>query len=233
MKRYYLKTQKDYDNLMSELESQGYRWSRGEKPTELNLWTDYGKNTYVLVNSVSKQLQYGGAEYEVVQHEAEKVVVPQFVADWFEEHKKGRSIYGIIGLLNDLSKCDDEKMFTWKMNCKGRNGHKLTNAQEVIAKMYLFQNYEVEEEKKYYWRKKKEYLLDFEDSQYLRMWSIDAERYYEFTSMMGIGDSYNESGQIDFSYKCKFTESELVKDLGDEINKLESVDVSIDTTVCR
>jgi len=217
MKRYYLKTQKDYNNLMSKLESQGYTWSRGEKPTELNLWTDYGKNTYVLANSMSKQLQYGGAEYEVVQHEAEKVVVPEFVAYWYEKNKHD---YILSVILDELGATEDEAIVNWRGNCKGRFANHLANAEEIIAKMYLFEDYEIEEEKKYYWRKKEEYLLDFEEPQYLRMWSLDAERYYEFTT---IGDSYNENGQIDSSYKCKFTESELAKDLGDEIKKLERV----------
>ena len=175
IKIYHVETQKDYNDLMIKLENEGYTWFSGKNPTDLNTWV--GEETVIYLDYCGKHtMSYGlmstlieyNPNANIIKHKAkgveqmEKVVVPQFVADWYEKHEKGRSIYGIIGLLNDLSKCDDEKMFMWKMNCEGRNSHKLSNAQEVIAKMHLY-GYEIEVEKKYYWRKKKEYLCVFEE----------------------------------------------------------------------
>jgi len=135
------------------------------------------------------------------------------VADWYEKHEKGRSIYGIIGLLNDLSKYDDEKMFTWKMNCEGRNNHKLSNAQEIIAKMHLFQDYEVEEEKKYHWRKKKEYSFNFEHSSSRNYLNIDGNGRLFFSDKAELSPC-----------KTKFTETEVNQLVGEEdFNKLEKV----------
>jgi len=185
IKIYHVETQEDYDDLMIELEEQGYRWSSEDLPTEFKkeVWDRFRENTYILSHEDSKRISYGYMgitnfiypKESIIKHKAkgvnqmEKVVVPQFVADWYEKYKKGRTIYGIIGLLNDLSKCNNEKMFTWKMNCEGRTDHELGNAQEVIAKMHLY-GYEVEE-KKYYWRKKNEYMFSFDkqDNSYLNV----------------------------------------------------------------
>lgn len=231
IKIYHVETQEDYDDLMIKLEGQGYKWFSGDIPTiKPQYWDKQREDTAIVLNSFDEHHItrgsiswckgfYSGAP--VVKHKAkgvkqmEKVVVPQFVADWYEKHEKGRSIYGIIGLLNDLSKCDDEKMFTWKMNCEGRNNHKLSNAQEVIAKMHLFKDYEVEEEKKYYWRKKKEYLCAFEEQEELYL-NVNKE-----TGDMFFRDK-SEIGDIQTS----LTETELKQFVREEdLNKLERVEI--------
>ena len=44
---YHVKTQADYDTLMIELEEKGCEWRWGEKPTKLDKFKTYGKDTYI------------------------------------------------------------------------------------------------------------------------------------------------------------------------------------------
>ena len=44
---YHVETQGDYDALMIELEEKGCEWRWGEKPTKLDKFKDYGKDTYI------------------------------------------------------------------------------------------------------------------------------------------------------------------------------------------
>ena len=44
---YHVETQGDYDALMIELEEKGCEWRGGEKPTKLDNFKDYGKDTYI------------------------------------------------------------------------------------------------------------------------------------------------------------------------------------------
>ena len=44
---YHVETQGDYDALMIELEEKGCEWRWGEKPTQLDKFKDYGKDTYI------------------------------------------------------------------------------------------------------------------------------------------------------------------------------------------
>ena len=47
MKIYHTETQQDYDALMSELEEKGFKWRHGEKPTQFDIFKDYGKDTCI------------------------------------------------------------------------------------------------------------------------------------------------------------------------------------------
>lgn len=47
MKIYHVETQGDYDALMIELEEKGCEWRWGEKPTKLDKFKIYGKDTYI------------------------------------------------------------------------------------------------------------------------------------------------------------------------------------------
>ena len=44
---YHVETQGDYNALMIELEENGCEWRWGEKPTQLDKFKDYGKDTYI------------------------------------------------------------------------------------------------------------------------------------------------------------------------------------------
>ncbi|MET1887717.1 DUF1642 domain-containing protein [Enterococcus faecalis] len=57
MKNYYhVKTQEAYDNLMAFLETLGYRWSAGDKPTEIDIFHMLGAKTVISVNEEEKRL---------------------------------------------------------------------------------------------------------------------------------------------------------------------------------
>ncbi|HGW2922865.1 TPA: DUF1642 domain-containing protein [Enterococcus faecalis] len=59
MKNYYhVKTQEAYDNLMAFLETLGYRWSAGDKPTEIDIFYMLGAKTVISVNEEEKRLLY-------------------------------------------------------------------------------------------------------------------------------------------------------------------------------
>ena len=51
MKIYHVKTQEDYDALMIEMEEKGRKWLGGAKPTKLDKFKNYGKDTYIFDES--------------------------------------------------------------------------------------------------------------------------------------------------------------------------------------
>lgn len=51
MKVYHVETQEDYDALMIELEEKGRKWLGGVKPTQLDEFKNYGKDTYIYDDS--------------------------------------------------------------------------------------------------------------------------------------------------------------------------------------
>lgn len=59
MKNYYhVKTQEAYDNLMAFLETLGYRWATGNKPTKIDIFHRLGAETVISVNEEKKRLLY-------------------------------------------------------------------------------------------------------------------------------------------------------------------------------
>ncbi|WP_242391700.1 DUF1642 domain-containing protein [Enterococcus faecalis] len=59
MKNYYhVKTQAAYDSLMAILETLGYRWSAGDKPTEIDVFYISGAKTVINVIEDGKRLLY-------------------------------------------------------------------------------------------------------------------------------------------------------------------------------
>lgn len=144
----------------------------------------------------------------------EKVAVPQFVANWYEQYKEGYTLYGILSELTDdyysIGKLDE-----WIRSVNNeRNDDGLANAQEIVAKMYLH-GYEVEKEKKFYWRKKKEYLFNFEDDDYIYL-NIDEDT----------GEIYFSDKENFNNFKTLLTETELKQFVREEdFNKLEKVEV--------
>ncbi|MGX7202365.1 hypothetical protein BCR22_07250 [Enterococcus plantarum] len=75
----------------------------------------------------------------------DKVVVRQYIADWYEKHK-----YDTLEAKFSRAQVDkDERVRKWYDNCQGRHANERANAQEVIAKMDLI-GYTVEKEQLYY-----------------------------------------------------------------------------------
>lgn len=137
-----------------------------------------------------------------------KVVVPDYVAEWYEKHKQ---MYILGAMLDRLEKSDDEKIAKWRWDCKGRHSNGLGNSQEVIAKMMMF-GYTIEQPQKYYWRKKKEHMVWFEVAQdtYLAQDEDDGELTLGWLEGAG--------------WKCKFTETEARDLLKYDFDKFEKVE---------
>ena len=59
MKNYYhVKTQEAYDRLMTILETLGYSWITGNKPTKIDIFHMLGAETVISVNEEEKKLKY-------------------------------------------------------------------------------------------------------------------------------------------------------------------------------
>jgi len=50
IKIYHVETQEDYDDLMIELEKQGYVWFSGSYPTSVNYWISSREETVIYLN---------------------------------------------------------------------------------------------------------------------------------------------------------------------------------------
>lgn len=90
----------------------------------------------------------------------EKIVVPQFVVDYIENHYGGTmpTNWDRADLIRDwdnyIKTSGNSKVKEWVKN----ESNFLSFIMAIATN-----DYEVEEEKKYYWRKKKEYLCVFEE----------------------------------------------------------------------
>ena len=223
IKIYHVETQEDYDDLMIELENEGYLWCSGKSPTSLpeNTWSKYGDGFCLIIGETMSYSSISWCECNykdipIIKHKAkgvekmEKVVVPQFVADWYEENKNS---YILGAILDKLEKTKDENIVNWRGSCYGRHKNNFGNAQEVIAKMHIY-GYEVEE-KEYYWRKKKEYFLEFETVTYAYL-----NHGYITGSLFFASLTQNEN------HKTTFTETEIKELVSEEdFNKLERVEI--------
>lgn len=244
IKIYHVETQEDYDGLMIKLENEGCVWASGEKPTTQDYWHIRGKETVVYlecwgdgemtVGSLSEakgiyhttpifKYQVNGAmdasKINIVDlntnnkakgvEQMEKVVVPKFVADWYEVWNTG-----FLG--NKIAELEHAsgRMEQWIDSLETDDRYGMEIAQEVIAKMHLY-GYEVEEEKKYYWRKKKEHLLNCE-----------GESYYYLNVRTGNNYVFLGGKNSNMFYTTKFTEIEVRKLVSEEdFSKLEKVEI--------
>lgn len=55
---YHVKTQEAYDNLMAFLETLGYSWATGDKPTKIDIFHMLGAETVISVSEKEKRLLY-------------------------------------------------------------------------------------------------------------------------------------------------------------------------------
>lgn len=138
-----------------------------------------------------------------------KVVVPDFVADYIEKHYDGKepSAWDKADLLRDwdnyISVSERNDVREW-----------LKNADNFLKFVIAIatDNYIVEPQK-YYWRKKKEHIFNFEKI-YETYLNIDLSNNDVFIS--NVEESCSE-------YKTKFTEQEAHELLKDDFNKFEKL----------
>ena len=72
MKIYHVETRKDYYSLMIELEEKGRKWLSGAKPTQLDKFKNYGKDTYIYDGS--GVLSFSDVEYFKKYHSDETLI---------------------------------------------------------------------------------------------------------------------------------------------------------------
>lgn len=139
----------------------------------------------------------------------EKVVIPKFLAEWFKEVKGDkRTLYNTLSALKHT---EHVEVYDWY---NGDSTLGVYEKQQTIAKMHL-NGYEVEE-KKYYWRKKKEHILEFEYNECFYYIKLDRDDETLF---------FDDKDECEH-YRTKFTETEIKKLVGKEdFNKLERVEV--------
>ncbi|MDT2844692.1 DUF1642 domain-containing protein [Vagococcus lutrae] len=143
----------------------------------------------------------------------EKVVVPQFVADWYKECE-AESLYSTLSyFLNGIK--STEELEKWAETCEGESAYPKVNAEKKIAEMHLY-GYEVEEEKEYYWRKKKEHTFDLEQRRPSYFINLDTDN----------GIVFFDDTEECSSYRTKFAEEEIKRLLSEgDFNKLERVEI--------
>lgn len=73
--------------------------------------------------------------------EPEKVKIPQFVADWYEEHKDDFefNVWDWIAFRDELEKLENKEFTSWINDCEG-------NPIQILVNMHQF-GYEVEKKK--------------------------------------------------------------------------------------
>ena len=84
-----------------------------------------------------------------IRRELNKVKVPQFVADWYEENKDDFefNVWDCIAFRDEPKKLENKEFSDWINNCKG-------NPIQTLVNMHQF-GYEVEEKEKRYYVKAK------------------------------------------------------------------------------
>lgn len=141
----------------------------------------------------------------------EKVVVPQFVADYIENNYEEKpNVWDKADLIRDfdmyIESYNNSSLEKWVKN----DVNFLTLITAIITN-----DYEVEE-KKYYWRKKKEYMFEFElpETSYLRI----------FSGTKGLMFSTKAEGG---KTQARLTETQVRLAVSEEdFNKLEKVEIT-------
>lgn len=77
MKIYHTRTQEDYDNLMVELEKQGFNWLNGKKPTYYRYWKEDKENTCIEI--AGKEITFGSLNY--YKEEYPNIPIIEYKAD--------------------------------------------------------------------------------------------------------------------------------------------------------
>lgn len=118
------------------------------------------ENVEAVINDYFRQAGFEScgdliAEIHNLDDTPEKVVVPKFVAEFYEECENANLYFLITQLESEDFQSDLGK---WYRDCEGRHISGRANAQEVIAKMKLY-GYEVEKEPLYVVKINRQYLV--------------------------------------------------------------------------
>ncbi|EPF1983735.1 DUF1642 domain-containing protein [Listeria monocytogenes] len=197
MRVYHTETQEDFNALMEELEREGCIWGNDNVLTELkHKWTIWRKDTVIIVKKGALAILPKSCvtndklivKFTKSNNIKSKVpVVPQFVADWYEDNKENLG-YKIWKYIYNWDNQDCESDFYDFMN----------NDYEAIEKLIKMQyGYEVEKEQLYY--------VKFVDGNNANNCYLNAG----YSGRLIVADSYEGCG-----FKTKFTEAEI-KEMGE------------------
>lgn len=238
VKVYYAWTQKDYDDLMFKLYMLGYKWANGASildyvpivnlPAIIYCRNYYSKRITIgfLGDKSSKELEdeikKNDTRTKVIEYRAggnsemEKIKLPENVFKWCVSVENS----SLRSKLNMLFDTQYGGLAEWRDSLATTENSGYEVAEDIITKVH-FCGCEIEESlpQKYYWRKKSELFLDFEDfedSSYEYFLNLDTE-----TNEI----SFDDKGDYD-SFITAFTEQEVRDLLGDDdFNKLEKVKI--------
>ncbi|WP_256343788.1 DUF1642 domain-containing protein [Listeria monocytogenes] len=149
MRVYHTETQEDFNALMEKLEREGCMWRNGDSPLEYNSsWNYFCKNTVVYdrnkkitIGSINSVQGVVSIEKYSKSNNSKFPVVPQFVADWYEDNKENLE-YKIWEYIYDWDDQDCESDFHDFMY-----DDNLKPIETLIKMQY---GYEVEKEQLYY-----------------------------------------------------------------------------------
>ena len=101
---YHVETQGDYNALMIELEEKGCEWRWGEKPTQLDKFKDYGKDTYIY-EEYGGIISFSGGYYFKVYRSNETLIEYKAKGENMtqEEMKRKEMKQNILDLATDVS----------------------------------------------------------------------------------------------------------------------------------
>ena len=101
---YHVETQGDYNALMIELEEKGCEWRGGEKPTKLDKFKDYGKDTYIY-EEYGGIISFSGGYYFKVYRSNETLIEYKAKGENMtqEEMKRKEMKQNILDLATDVS----------------------------------------------------------------------------------------------------------------------------------
>ena len=155
-------------------------------------------NSYFNSSSSSGWWKY---EKEILE-QREKVKVPYFIHSWYTNKKNLGSLLEILKELEEFMEIDS-RFKDWVVEHDGIN---------KIAEMHLH-GYQIENEERYYWRKKREHLLEFEMED------------YSYLNCSHTGRAFFSGMEPREGHKTKLTETE-VRDMMSEndFKKLERVE---------
>ena len=107
---------------------------------------------------------------------SQKVKVPQFVADWYEEHKDDFefNVWDWIAFRNELEKLENKEFNSWINDGEG-------NPIQILVNMHQF-GYEIEKEKRYLVKVKglnRRYII-LKYDKYDKTWFLGGELEFDF-----------------------------------------------------
>lgn len=139
--------------------------------------------------------------------EPEKVKIPQFVADWYEEHKDDFefNVWDWIAFRDELEKLENKEFTSWINDCEG-------NPIQILVNMHQF-GYEVEKDKRYIIKLKgvPDGAKFLKCANVTREWYFGMRRHYNDIEVIHTRKELEEAG-FGWVFSCEGIEIEEVEE---------------------